>query len=155
MHKVKVYGAGSIGNHLAQASRRMGWSVDICDIDDEALKRTKEDIYPSRYGKWDETIGLYHADDAPRGGYDFIIVGTPPDSHISLARSAIKEGAKTVLVEKPLCAPDLEGAQALLEETKDAKCSVFIGYDHAISKSAIHMSKHLKEKTVGNVLRKT
>jgi len=152
MKKIKIYGAGSIGNHLAQASRRMGWSVDVCDIDTEALKRTKEDIYPSRYGKWDESIGLFHADDVPNSGYDFIIVGTPPDSHISLARSAIKEGAKIVLVEKPLCAPDLEGAQALLEEAKDAKCSVFIGYDHAISKSALRMSKHLKEKTVGNVL---
>ena len=42
MRKVKVYGAGSIGNHLAQASRRMGWSVDICDIDNDALDRTKK-----------------------------------------------------------------------------------------------------------------
>ena len=45
LRKVKVYGAGSIGNHLAQASRRMGWSVDICDIDNDALDRTKNEIY--------------------------------------------------------------------------------------------------------------
>ena len=51
---VKIYGSGSIGNHLAQASRRMGWSVDMCDIDDEALIRAKNEIYPARYGSWDE-----------------------------------------------------------------------------------------------------
>ena len=40
--KVKIYGAGSIGNHLAQASRRMGWDVDMCDTDPKALERTKK-----------------------------------------------------------------------------------------------------------------
>ena len=40
MKKVKIYGAGSIGNHLAQASRRMGWSVDICDIDVREVKNS-------------------------------------------------------------------------------------------------------------------
>ena len=103
MNRVKIYGAGSIGNHLAQASRRMGWDVDICDIDPEALKRTKNDIYPSRYGKWDDKISLYSVDEAPVGIYDFIIIGTPPDSHMELARSAVREGAKVILVEKPLC----------------------------------------------------
>ena len=37
--KVKIYGAGSIGNHLANASRSLGWEVDICDIDEKALKK--------------------------------------------------------------------------------------------------------------------
>ncbi len=94
--KVKIYGAGSIGNHLAQASRRMGWSVDICDTDRNALIRTKNDIYPARYGEWDEEIGLYHTSEVPVSGYDMIIVGTPPDSHMQLALSAVKEEAKIV-----------------------------------------------------------
>jgi predicted dehydrogenase len=149
--KVKVHGAGSIGNHLAQACRRMGWSVDICDIDDEALNRTKNEIYPARYGKWDDSIGLYNSINAPVGIYDFIIIGTPPDSHIKLAREAVKEGAKVVLVEKPLCSPDLSGAQELLEEAEAANCIVFTGYDHAISKSAVKMSSLLKNNTVGKV----
>jgi len=149
--KVKIYGAGSIGNHLAQASRRMGWSVDICDIDAEALERTKNDIYPSRYGEWDNEIGLYSCEEIPKSGYDFIIIGTPPDSHMELARSAVKEGAKVVLVEKPLCAPDLQGAQELFDEAKAANCTVFVGYDHAISKSAIKVSNLLKKDEVGAV----
>ncbi len=152
MKKIKVHGCGSIGNHLAQASRRKGWTVNMCDIDPDALVRTKSDIYPARYGRWDESIGLYQSKDIPDIGYDFIIVGTPPDSHIELARSAIKEGAKTVLVEKPLCTPDLAGAQELLEEADAANCAIYVGYDHAISKSALKMADYLKEEAVGKIL---
>ena len=147
--KVKIFGAGSIGNHLAHAARRMGWSVDICDIDSEALERTKNDIYPSRYGKWDDDIGLYSCDDIPVGIHDFVIIGTPPDSHMSLARAAVKEGARAVLVEKPLCTPDLVGAQELLNEAQEANCTVFVGYDHAISESAVYMAKLLEDEKVG------
>jgi len=118
LFKVKIFGAGSIGNHLTQAARRMGWSVDICDIDPEALKRTKNDIYPDRYGEWDDEIGLYNCDNVPVGGYDLIVIGTPPDSHMKLARSAIKEGAKAVLVEKPLCTPDLRVHKSYLKRLK-------------------------------------
>jgi predicted dehydrogenase len=149
--RVKIYGAGSIGNHLAQASRRMGWLVDMCDIDPNAIERTKNDIYPSRYGEWDNDINLYNCSDIPIGGYDLVIIGTPPDSHMSLARSAVKEGARAILVEKPLCTPDLAGAQELFDEAKEANCNVFIGYDHAISKSAIYMSKLLEDERFGNV----
>ena len=149
--KVKIYGAGSIGNHLAQASRRMGWSVDICDIDSNALERTKNEIYPSRYGKWDDAIGLYDFDKVPNKVYDFIIIGTPPDSHMELARSAVREGAKIVLVEKPLCTPDLNGAQKLFDEALAANCMVFTGYDHAVSESAVKMSTLLESNKIGRV----
>jgi len=152
MKKVKIYGAGSIGNHLAQASRRMGWSVDICDIDNEALIRTKNDIYPTRYGKWDEKIGLYQCEDVPTGVYDLVIIGTPPDSHMTLAISAVREGAKAVLVEKPLCTPSLDGAQELFDEAGKSGCTVFVGYDHAIAKSSSRMSDYLKSNVVGSVL---
>ncbi|WP_416652613.1 Gfo/Idh/MocA family protein [Candidatus Pseudothioglobus sp. Uisw_086] len=151
MKKVKIYGAGSIGNHLAQASRRMDWSVDICDIDHEALNRTKNEIYPSRYDDWDNQINLYNNDQAPVGGYDLIIIGTPPDSHMKLARSAVREGAKAVLVEKPLCSPDLNGAQELFDEARKANCLVFVGYDHAISKSALKMSNSLQNEAMGEI----
>ena len=54
MIKVKIYGDGSIGNHLAYACRSKGWDVKespislekgldalICDKDPEVLKRGK------------------------------------------------------------------------------------------------------------------
>ncbi len=39
--KIKILGAGSIGNHLTNAARAMGWSVDLCDIDPRALDRAR------------------------------------------------------------------------------------------------------------------
>lgn len=151
MRKVKIFGAGSIGNHLANASRRMGWEADICDVDPEALRRTREEIYPARYGSWDDSIGLYSNDSVPVGGYDLIIIGTPPDSHMALAREAVKEGPKAILVEKPLCTPDLEGAQELLDEAAAANVQVFIGYDHVVGKSAELTGKLLAEHGIGEL----
>lgn len=134
--KVKIHGAGSIGNHLANASRALGWTVHLCDIDAAALTRTREQIYPGRYGRWDEGISLFHSADAPKGGYDLICVGTPPDSHIPLALEAVSERPRAVLVEKPFCTPSLDGAQRLLDRSRDLGVAVFVGYDHAVGKAS-------------------
>jgi predicted dehydrogenase len=134
--RVKIYGAGSIGNHLAHASRQLGWSVDLVDVDPGALERARTQIYPARYGRWDEEIRLYQADQAPKGGYDLICVGTPPDSHIKLGRAAVAEKPKAVLVEKPLCGPDLAGAQDFLDEANAAGVAGFVGYDHVVGRAA-------------------
>ena len=136
MLKVKVIGAGSIGNHLSHASRSLGWQVDLCDIDPAALARTKKEIYPTRYGRWDESIGLYENKDAPKGGYDLIFIGTPPDSHITLALDAIREKPKAILVEKPFCTPGLEDAQKLLDLARKNGVAIFTGYDHVVGKGA-------------------
>ena len=101
MFKVKILGAGSIGNHLANASRHLGWDVHLYDKDEEALKRTRESISPSRYGFFDEDIKLF-AVTKSREVYDIIMVGTPPNSHIELAMEALLEKPKAILIEKPL-----------------------------------------------------
>lgn len=151
MKRVKVYGAGSIGNHLANASRRKGWSVDLCDTDPAALQRTRTMIYPGRYGAWDSSIGLHTNASVPCGGYDLIVIGTPPDSHVKLARDAVKEKPSAILVEKPVCAPNLNGAQALYEEAAAAGVMVFVGYDHAVGKSASLVRKLLAEQAIGTL----
>ncbi len=132
MYKVKIHGAGSIGNHLANASRRLGWSVDVCDIDAAALSRMKDSIYPGRYGGWDEQIRLFRSDEVPRGAYDMIFVGTPPDTHLQVALEAIKEEPRILLIEKPLCPPGLDDAQRLADAVADSGVKAFVGYDHVI-----------------------
>jgi predicted dehydrogenase len=149
--KVKVLGAGSIGNHLSNASRTLGWSVDLVDTDAAALERTRNQIYPSRYGEWDEAIQLHEADTAPIGGFDMIFVGTPPDTHLSLARAAVAEKPRGVLVEKPLCGPDLVGAQQLADEAKAAGVAVFVGYDHVVGKASRLAAKELEEGRLGEL----
>jgi len=151
VYRVKILGAGSIGNHLAHASRSLGWSVDICDIDPSALNRTKSEIYPSRYGKWDPEIGLYSSKDTPKGGNDFIFIGTPPDAHMSLALAAIDEKPKAILIEKPACTPDLSSAKALVDKAASENVSCFVGYDHAVGIASLRMSEMLRSGICGAI----
>jgi predicted dehydrogenase len=149
--KVKVHGAGSIGNHLSHASRSLGWSVDLCDIDPNALQRTRTQIYPSRYGKWDDSIRLFASGEVPTGSYDLICVGTPPDSHIALARAAVAEKPKAVLIEKPVCGPDLAGAQSLFEEARAAGVAVFVGYDHVVGRASRILEGAVAQRQFGDI----
>ena len=118
MTKVKIIGAGSIGNHLANAARKKGWDVTICDKDLDALARMKHEIYPQRYGSFDKDIKLFNVNDVPRDDFDWIFIGTPPDSHISLAMTALKENPKGILIEKPLSGPDLKNCDELVSTAK-------------------------------------
>ena len=148
--KVKIFGAGSIGNHLAHASRKLSWEVDVFDIDKQALDRMKEEIYPSRYGKWDESINLLK-DKIPNKDYDLILVGTPPDTHIKVASLAIDENPRAILIEKPLTKPDLLGIDDLLQKAKRNNVRLFIGYDHVLGKAAEHLSFLINEESFGKL----
>ena len=148
--KVKIFGAGSIGNHLANASRRLSWDVDVFDIDNKALFRMKEEIYPSRYGKWDQSINLLE-ENISKKVYDLIIVGTPPDTHIKVAYSAIDEKPRAILIEKPLTKPDLIGIEDLVQKANQNDVRLFIGYDHVLGKAADHLSSLISEQSFGKV----
>jgi len=143
VYKVKILGAGSIGNHLAHASRRLGWEVVMCDRDPAALERTRHEIYPGRYGSFDEAITLYEAAQAPRGGFDLIFVGTPPASHAPLALAALEERPRAILVEKPLCLPDLTGAEKLREMSARFGVEIFVGYNHSVGRAATRAREFL------------
>lgn len=149
--KVKIYGAGSIGNHLANAARTLGWSVDVVDPDPQALARMRESIYPGRYGKWDAEIRQFAPANEPKGGYDLICIGTPPDVHVPLARAAVAEKPKAILVEKPLCGPDLAGANELAMEARRAGVAGFVGYDHVVGRAARLAADTLAQRAIGSV----
>jgi predicted dehydrogenase len=152
MIKTKIIGAGSIGNHLAQACRRMGWSVAVVDADSNALERMRTDIYPKRYGAWDEEIKLFTADKAPRGGFDIIFVGTPPHVRMSVALEMLKEKPRVLQLEKPLCAPfDKNLKKFVVAYKKQKSTSVIVGYDHAVAESIEKITNLLKEKIIGEV----
>ena len=150
--RVKILGAGSIGNHLANASRVLGWHVDICDVDPNALDRTRNMIYPSRYGKWDESIGLFENKNAPVGGYDLILIGSPPDVHLSLGLKALDEKPKALLIEKPVCGPNLSLAEEFYRKSEDLGISVFVGYDHVVGKASCITIETSKASDLGDVL---
>lgn len=147
--KAKVIGAGSIGNHLVQACRTKGLDVTVVDADPEALKRMKEDIYPSRYGQWDEEIKQFTSETAPVGGFDVILVGTPPDVHLKVAIEVLEKEAPRVLqVEKPLCTPTLELLPEFMAAVKARpETQVIVGYNHLLSAQSIRAEAILGDGT--------
>lgn len=148
--KVKIYGAGSMGNHLGQASRRAGWDVTIVDKNPEMLRIMKEEVYPARYGAWDPEIKLYTLEDEPKGGFDIIMIGTPPDTRAKLALGALQENPKAIQLEKPLFTPGLEGVEEFLEELKKyPEVKIINGYEYSISKFANRATEILKSGLVG------
>jgi predicted dehydrogenase len=151
MLKVKIIGAGSIGNHMSNAARALGWDVTLTDRDPAALERTRSDIYPGRYGHWDEAINLVTSEDAPYGGFDLIIIGTPPDNHVDLALDALAEKPRALLVEKPVCQPDLLRAQELHDSAQAAGVKVFVGYDHVVGAAALAAVRALEARKLGNL----
>ncbi len=135
MRKVKIYSTGSIGNHLAQASRRMGWEVCVVDPDPEALRRMRDEIYPKRYGAWDEAIAQYRLGEEPKGGFDVVFLGTPPQVRIPLATEILKEEPRVLQCEKPIGTPDLAGLAAFWEErAKHPGVAIVNGYEYVLSK---------------------
>jgi predicted dehydrogenase/antitoxin component YwqK of YwqJK toxin-antitoxin module len=134
---VKIYGAGSIGNHLSYACRNKGWGVTVCDIDESALLRMKNDIYPSRYGKWDDEIVLTDNVEVIDDYYDVVIVGTPPEGHIPIALEELesKNPPEVLLIEKPLGTPDLKGCQELWDMSKEKDVLVLCGYNHILTEN--------------------
>ncbi len=151
MYRVKIYGAGSVGNHLAHAARSLGWDVTVCDISDAALARMKNDIYPARYGEWDEAIRLFNNSAAPIGGFDMILIGTPPESHLPLAMQALRESPKAILIEKPLCPPSLDGAQEVCETARTSTTKIFVGYNHVVGKATQKVEELIKGGVIGEI----
>jgi len=150
---VKIYGAGSIGNHLAHACRAKGWNVLICDIDQKALDRTREDIYPARYGGWDPEIRLATPDKLPDEEVDLVIIGTPPDTHLKLAESILTATPpRVMLIEKPLCTPSLEGAQEMVDLQKASGTFVAVGYNHTLTENSRRAARILEQQLIGEPL---
>ena len=152
MRSIKIIGAGSIGNHIAHAARRRGWSVLLTDRDPDALSRAKADIYPSRYGAWDEAIVTALSDDVKNEYADVIFIGTPPDTHIKLAMDAIACRPKILLVEKPVCGPDLSGVEELVKELDTHHIRGAVGYNHCLGSNTVAAEKLIHSGLLGKSL---
>lgn len=150
MTRVKILGAGSIGNHLAHGCRQQGWAVTICDIDRDALRRTRDEIYPGRYGAWDEAITLATPDEVADAAFDIVIVGTPPDSHVAVAMTALDVSApRLLLIEKPLATPSLAGCDQLAARAAATGTRVLVGYNHRLTDHTLRARTWLAECELG------
>lgn len=146
MYSVKVYGAGSIGNHLTHACRSKGWNVSVCDIDPDALRRMREEIYPSRYGAWDDSIELASVEELEGRYFDLVIIGTPPTSHMSLALKELEDHPpKAIMIEKPLATPDLKDCQRLYDLSKEKNVFVACAFNHTLTPNTQEAGRLIKD----------
>lgn len=153
MPRIRTIGAGSIGNHLANAARTRGWSVTMTDNDPAALERAKTSIYPGRYGAWDEAIELKDSAAALGDAADVVFIGTPPDSHIKLALATLERMTpRILLIEKPLAGPDLAGCQQLLDAAKAKGVTCLVGYNHCLGKNSVEAEKFLRSGDLGPIV---
>ncbi len=149
---VKIYGAGSAGNHLAHAFSHLGWNVFMTDIDTDALDRTKHNIFPSRYGKWNEKIEFVDLEYLPSKPLDLSVIATPPNTHIEMAIKSIKHDLpKAILIEKPLSKPSMEGIEELQQIIKESNTMAFVGYNHNLTKSGNHFLNYLSSNDLGEI----
>ena len=147
MNKILIFGAGSIGNHMAFAARKLKSDVYLTDINPLALKRMKNEIYPHRYKNWDKQIRFidFKKVFTQKINFDLIIVGTPPNTHINLLKKCCKKLIfKKILIEKPLCVyneNNLKDLSKLLQ-----KKMIFCGYNHSISNAFNYFSSLIDKK---------
>ena len=144
--KARIFGAGSIGNHLANALRKLNYELEVIDIDRNALIRMKEDIYPTRYGSWDPNIEL--KEEPSENIVDLEIIGTPPDTHADILLKRINQNkSRYWLVEKPFTIPSKKVINELENKIKTKMENIFVGYNHSISPALIGSKKQTKKRS--------
>lgn len=152
MYKVKIFGAGSIGNHLANAFVTKGHKVILSDVDNKALERSRNETYISRYGSWSENITLMLSDEIYDIDSDIVFIGTPPEFHIPIAIKVLESNApKLILIEKPLCTPDLSDLFILKELAFKKGVEICVGYNHIVSEAAKYIEKYLNKESLGEI----
>lgn len=151
MYSVKIYGAGSIGNHLAHAFRSKGFNVVLSDIDSKALDRAKNLIYPERYGSWDPEIQLRDSISVENLKTDIVFIGTPPEYHVSIALKELENEPKIILIEKPLCEPTMKDLDILFEASKNTSTKILVGYNHIVSKASQRLDNYLNQEFLGEI----
>jgi len=150
---VKIVGAGSIGNHLAHACRQMDWNVTIVDVDSDALERTRNLIYPGRYGAWDSKISVAEASEVEGVHFDLVIVGTPPDTHLAVATAEVSSSKpKVMLIEKPLAHPDRDAVTKFLHHVSENTTRVLVGYNQRLKPNTQKFLEAAAEVNLGSLL---
>ena len=152
MHKVRIIGAGSIGNHLANAFVNNDFYVEITDKDPKALYRTKNEIYPTRYGSWDDRIVIVQNSETGFYETDVLVIGTPPNTHIEIVLQQLKRCSPTVvLIEKPISNPDMENFEELKKICQTQKIRMLVGYNHRLTENTRIASRLITEGKLGEV----
>jgi len=148
---ILIFGAGSVGTHHANAARTLNCNVLICDINFSKFKYMKNNLYPKRYGNWDNKIKFISYQDVLETNniYDLIIIGVPPKNHLILLKKCfVYLKFKKILVEKPLCV--FNQSFSFIKRQK-YKNKIYCGFNHSISKSFLFLINLILKKKIGKI----
>ena len=148
--RVGIVGAGSIGNHFAHSFSKASWDVDVYDVDDNALVRMRDEIYPSRYGAISPKIALWNnKEDFLKMKFDLVVIGTPPDTHTTVFIELVKVVECPIMIEKPACTPNLDDLEHLETQIQNYKNKVFIGFNHRVARSTLIVQNLITANSLG------
>lgn len=151
--KILIYGAGSIGNHYANGFIQRGHEISVTDISNLALERMKNDIYPNRYGRWNDSINLIDEEEAKKLQFDLIFIGTPPKSHLQICMNAIdNHNPKIIHIEKPISIPDMQNVNEIKKKATKNNVILLNGYNHNLTKNVLKAREIINDLNFGKPL---
>ena len=148
---ILIFGAGSIGTHHANAARTLNCNVFICDIDIFKFEYMKKNLYPKRYGSWDNKIKFVAYKDVFKINniYDLIVIGVPPKNHLTLLKKCFTSlKFKKILVEKPLGV--FNQSFSFIKKLR-YKNKIYCGFNHSISESILFLINLILKKKIGKI----
>jgi predicted dehydrogenase len=139
MKSILVIGCGSIGRRHIRNLLQLG--ANGLRVYDESKEQMETAV--AEYG-----VSPVDAVDADR--FDLVLVCTPPNSHVDVARKAIRGGAH-VFIEKPI-AHEMDGVSRLLSEAKERKRFIAVGYNLRFHRGVRLLKEAIERGDIGTPL---
>ncbi len=139
---IGLIGAGYWGKNLVKAFNQLGVLKIICDLDEDVLRKRKEE-YPRL--KITTNFSEILKDKEIKG----LVVSTPAATHYKLTKKALLAG-KDVLVEKPLALEVKEGEE-LVKLAKKKKRILMVGHLLLYHPAVIKLIELVKKRKLGEV----
>ena len=137
-----MVGCGSIGQRHIGNLRSLGVkTIAVYDSDVARLGQVAAEHGLTRRASIETGVA---------SGVDLVLVCTPPDSHLEIARLAIEAGCH-VFVEKPL-ASTRDGVAELLSEAARRDRIVYVGYNLRFHPGLRRLKRLLDDRAIGRVL---
>lgn len=129
--RVLIVGVGSIGErHVRCFLATKKTQVSICEPNDALREKIA--------GTYDVTHAYTSLDDALKQSWDTLVIATPAQLHVAMARQAIASGVKNVFIEKPLSVTS-DGVKELQAEADKANVKVGVAYVYRAHPAAAAM----------------
>jgi predicted dehydrogenase/nucleoside-diphosphate-sugar epimerase len=140
--RVAIVGTGYIADFHARAIRAVPGAelVSVCDANLQSARSFAGDWRVPKVFESFETM-------LEQERIDVVHVLTPPDSHYSIAKSALRAGV-SVFLEKPMC-PSVSEADELLNEARTLGLTVGVNHNFLFSGAYQILRRAVRSNTLG------